>query len=89
MLPEKAFLERMKRQLGDEYESYLDSLNRSRAVALPSSIPERRSHNCPSWDSRCPWGPMGYYYDLTPDPACTFFAGRSVYYLQEIAPWRR
>lgn len=33
MLPE-AFLERMKRQLGDEYESYLDSLNRSRAVAL-------------------------------------------------------
>ena len=38
MLPE-AFLERMKRQLGDEYESYLDSLNRSRAVALRFKVP--------------------------------------------------
>ena len=38
MLPE-AFLERMKRQLGDEYESYLDSLNRSRAVALRFNVP--------------------------------------------------
>ena len=38
MLPE-AFLERMKRQLGDEYESYLDSLNRPRAVALRFNVP--------------------------------------------------
>ena len=33
MLPE-AFLERMKRQLGDEYEDFLSSLERPRAVAL-------------------------------------------------------
>ena len=38
MLPE-VFLERMKRQLGDEYERYLDSLNRSRAVALRFNVP--------------------------------------------------
>ena len=33
MLPE-AFLERMKGQLGDEYEDFLKSLERPRAVAL-------------------------------------------------------
>ena len=33
MLPE-AFLTRMKTQLGEEYEEYLQSLERPRAVAL-------------------------------------------------------
>ena len=33
MLPE-AFLNRMKDQLGEEYPSFLDSLERPRAVAL-------------------------------------------------------
>ena len=33
MLPE-AFLNRMKAQLGDEYEDFLKSLERPRAVAL-------------------------------------------------------
>ena len=33
MLPE-AFLDRMKHQLGDEYEDFLRSLERPRAVAL-------------------------------------------------------
>ena len=35
MLPE-AFLARMKVQLGDEYEPFLNSLERPRAVALRS-----------------------------------------------------
>ena len=33
MLPE-AFLSRLKKQLGDEYDDYLRSLDRPRAVAL-------------------------------------------------------
>ena len=33
MLPEK-FLERIKTQLGDEYDAFLESLERPRAVAL-------------------------------------------------------
>ena len=33
MLPE-AFLERMKNQLGEEYEAFLKSFQRPRAVAL-------------------------------------------------------
>ena len=33
MLPE-AFLERIQRQLGEEYEAFLQSLERPRAVAL-------------------------------------------------------
>ena len=62
MLPE-AFLERMKRQLGDEYESYLDSLNRSRAVALRFNPLKGEIPQLPFVGQPVPWEPMGYYYD--------------------------
>ena len=38
MLPE-AFLQRMKAQLGPEYEAFLNSLERPRAVALRFNVP--------------------------------------------------
>ena len=38
MLPEK-FLARMQQQLGDEYDEYLRSLQRPRAVALRFNVP--------------------------------------------------
>ena len=62
MLPE-AFLERMKRQLGDEFESYLDSLNRPRAVALRFNPLKGEIPPLPFVEKPVPWEPMGYYYD--------------------------
>lgn len=82
MLPE-AFLERMKRQLGDEYESYLDSLNRSRAVALRFNPLKGEITQLPFVGQPVPWEPMGYYYDPDARPGLHVFHEAGVYYLQE------
>lgn len=82
MLPE-AFLERMKRQLGDEYESYLDSLNRSRAVALRFNPLKGEIPQLPFVGQPVPWEPMGYYYDPDARPGLHAFHEAGVYYLQE------
>ena len=82
MLPE-AFLERMKRQLGDEYESYLDSLNRSRAVALRFNPLKGEIHQLPFVGEQVPWEPMGYYYDPASRPGLHPYHEAGVYYLQE------
>ena len=82
MLPE-AFLERMKRQLGDEYESYLDSLNRSRAVALRFNPLKGEIPQLPFVGQPVPWEPMGYYYDPAARPGLHVFHEAGVYYLQE------
>ena len=82
MLPE-AFLERMKRQLGDEYESYLDSLNRPRAVALRFNPLKGEIPPLPFVGQPVPWEPMGYYYDPDARPGLHVFHEAGVYYLQE------
>ena len=82
MLPE-AFLERMKRQLGDEYESYLDSLNRPRAVALRFNPLKGPAPHLPFVGENVPWEPMGYYYDPTERPGLHPYHEAGVYYLQE------
>lgn len=82
MLPE-AFLERMKRQLGDEYESYLDSLNRPRAVALRFNPLKGEIPPLPFVGQPVPWEPMGYYYDPAARPGLHVFHEAGVYYLQE------
>ena len=82
MLPE-AFLERMKRQLGDEYERYLDSLNRSRAVALRFNPLKGEIPPLPFVGQPVPWEPMGYYYDPDARPGLHVFHEAGVYYLQE------
>lgn len=82
MLPE-AFLERMKRQLGDEYESYLDSLNRPRAVALRFNPLKGEIPQLPFVGQPVPWEPMGYYYDPDARPGLHIFHEAGVYYLQE------
>ena len=82
MLPE-AFLESMKRQLGDEYESYLDSLNRSRAVALRFNPLKGEIPPLPFVGQPVPWEPMGYYYDPDARPGLHVFHEAGVYYLQE------
>ena len=59
MLPE-LFLKRMKDQLGEEYEEFLRSLERPRAVALRlnplkiSAVP-----TLPFLGDPVPWEPMG------------------------------
>jgi len=82
MLPE-AFLERMKNQLGEEYPSFLLSLERPRAVALrinplKGEIPAMDFMGAP-----VPWEPMGFYYTAEARPGLHPYHEAGVYYLQE------
>ena len=83
MLPE-LFLQRMKAQLGQEYEEFLKSLERPRAVALrmnPLKGPQIPS--LPFLGAPVPWEPMGYYYDPEARPGLHVYHEAGVYYLQE------
>ena len=65
MLPE-AFLSRLKNQLGDEFDDYLRSLDRPRAVALRFNPLKTDSFpSLPFVEDAVPWADFGYYY--TPD----------------------
>ena len=82
MLPE-AFLERMKTQLGEEYEDFLKSLERPRAVALRFN-PLKGAQPClPFVEQPVPWEPRGYYYDPEARPGLHVYHEAGVYYLQE------
>ena len=82
MLPEK-FLERMKSQLGEEYPSFLESLERPRAVALRFNPLKGAKPQLPFVQEEVPWEPMGYYYDPQSRPGLHPFHEAGVYYLQE------
>ena len=82
MLPEE-FLERMKRQLGDEYEDYLASLSRPRAVALRFNPLKGEIPRLPFAGQPVPWEPMGFYYDPDARPGLHVYHEAGVYYLQE------
>ena len=82
MLPEK-FLERMKAQLGDEYEQFLKSLERPRAVALRYNPLKGDAPALPFVGEPVPWEPMGFYYDPDSRPGLHVFHEAGVYYLQE------
>ena len=62
MLPE-AFLNRMKVQLGTEYEAFLASLERPRAVALRFNPLKGERPMLPFVGEPVPWDPLGFYYD--------------------------
>ena len=84
MLPE-AFLTRMQAQLGPEYDAFLESLQRPRAVALRFN-PLKVSNTPPALSfvgPPVPWEPMGYYYDPQARPGLHPFHEAGVYYLQE------
>ena len=82
MLPQE-FLDRMKKQLGEEFPAFLESLERPRAVAL------RWSPRCgepPHMDfqrQRIPWEPLGWYYDPEARPGLHPYHEAGAYYLQE------
>ncbi len=82
MLPEK-FLERIKKQLGTEYEAFLASLERPRAVALRFNPLKGDSPVLPFVGENVPWEPRGFYYDPDSRPGLHVFHEAGVYYLQE------
>ena len=82
MLPE-AFLERMKRQLGDEFDAFLASLERPRAVALRFNPLKGDAPSLPFVGEPVPWEPQGFYYDPGSRPGLHVYHEAGVYYLQE------
>ena len=82
MLPE-AFLNRMKNQLGEEYDAFLESLERPRAVALRFNPLKGEQPRLPFVEDPVPWEPRGYYYDIASRPGLHVFHEAGVYYLQE------
>lgn len=83
MLPE-LFLQRMKTQLGPEYEEFLKSLERPRAVALRMNpLKVSQVPKLPFLGDPVPWEPMGYYYDPEARPGLHVYHEAGVYYLQE------
>ena len=81
MLP-SAFLERMKRLLGDEHEAFLASYDRPRNTGLRLN-PRKHAGTLPFCAEQIPWEPNGYY--LLPDtrPGLHPYHDAGVYYLQE------
>ena len=82
MLPE-AFLERIKQQLGEEYEDFLRSLERPRAVALRYNPLKGAQPKMPFEQDPVPWEPLGFYYDPEARPGLHVYHEAGVYYLQE------
>ena len=82
MLPE-AFLNRMKDQLGEEYPSFLESLERPRAVALRFNPLKWERAELPFVREPVEWEPEGYYYDPEARPGLHPYHEAGVYYLQE------
>ncbi len=82
MLPE-AFLTRMRAQLGDEFEDYLRSLERPRAVALRFDPLKGEAPALPFVGENVPWEPQGFYYDPAARPGLHPYHEAGVYYLQE------
>lgn len=82
MLPE-AFLTRMREQLGEEYDAFLESLERPRAVALRFNPLKGEAPTLPFVGENVPWEPRGYYYDPTSRPGLHVYHEAGVYYLQE------
>ena len=82
MLPE-AFLTRMKAQLGEEYEDFLKSLERPRAVALRFNPLKGAAPAMDFLREPVPWEPAGFYYDPDSRPGLHVYHEAGVYYLQE------
>ena len=82
MLPE-AFLLRMEKQLGIEYNDFLKSLERPRAVALRFNPLKGSAPAMPFVKEPVPWEPQGFYYDPEARPGLHVYHEAGVYYLQE------
>ena len=82
MLPE-AFLTRIRHQLGEEYEDFLKSLERPRAVALRFNPLKGQQPSMAFVQEPVPWEENGFYYDPDSRPGLHVYHEAGVYYLQE------
>ena len=82
MLPE-AFLQRIQQQLGDEYEEFMKSLERPRAVALRFNPLKGKQPVMDFVQESVPWEPQGFYYAPDSRPGLHVYHEAGVYYLQE------
>ena len=82
MLPQE-FLNRIQKQLGEEYPAFLETLDRPRAVALRFNPLKGEKPELPFVKEPVPWEPMGYYYDPDARPGLHPYHEAGVYYLQE------
>ena len=82
MLPE-AFLLRIQQQLGEEYDDFLKSLERPRAVALRFNPLKGQRPVLPFVQQPVPWEEEGFYYDPEARPGLHVYHEAGVYYLQE------
>ena len=82
MLPE-LFLKRMQAQLGAEYEAYMQSLERPRAVALRFNPLKGVAPSLPFVGENVDWEPLGFYYSPDARPGLHPYHEAGVYYLQE------
>ena len=82
MLPQE-FLNRIEKQLGEEYPAFLESLERPRAVALRFNPLKGEVPELPFVGEPVPWETMGYYYDPEARPGLHPYHEAGVYYLQE------
>jgi len=82
MLPQ-AFLDRIQQQLGDEFESFLRSLELPRAVALRFNPLKGEMPHMEFVKEQVPWEKQGYYYDPNARPGLHPYHEAGVYYLQE------
>ena len=82
MLPQE-FLDRIEKQLGQEFTEFLESLERPRAVALRFNPLKGAAPALPFTQAGVPWEPNGYYYDPDTRPGLHPYHDAGVYYLQE------
>ncbi len=82
MLPQ-GFLKRIQAQLGNEYEAFLQSLERPRAVALRFNPLKGAAPALPFVGEPVPWEAQGFYYDAASRPGLHPYHDAGVYYLQE------
>ncbi len=82
MLPQE-FLQRMEKQLGEEYPAFLASLERPRAVALRFNPLKGQAPALSFTGAQVSWEPAGFYYDPDARPGLHPYHEAGVYYLQE------
>lgn len=86
-LPPAAFLERMRGQVGDQYEAFLESYARERAYGLrynPLKIDrERFQKEMPFALRKIPWAEEGFYYKASDQPGKHAMHEAGAFYIQE------
>lgn len=82
MLPQE-FLQRIHLQLGEEYEAFLQSYERPRAVGLRLNPLKGEAPPLPFALEPVPWAKDGYYYQSGERPGLHPWHEAGVYYLQE------